>query len=143
MKIAALLGFVAATLVVMSALHLAGALDDGSPPFDPDRAGFAEAVIAAVLAAGVFALARGARRTALAAVLFAIAGFGIGLSMTIRGHATWDVAYHAAMLPLLVLSLVGLTAGSSGGSCRARGRRRPGRTRETPGPGPATPPRGV
>jgi hypothetical protein len=108
MKTRMLMGFVAATLAVMSALHLTGALDDGRPPFDPDRAGFAEAVIAAVLAAGVFALARGARRTPLAAVLFAIAGFGVGLSMTIRGHATWDIAYHAAMLPLLLVALAQL-----------------------------------
>jgi len=39
MKVAALMGFVAATLVVASALHLAGIVDDGSPPFDPNRAG--------------------------------------------------------------------------------------------------------
>jgi len=108
MKIAALLGFVAATLVVASALHLTGVVDDGSPPFDPDRAGIAEAVIAVVLAAGAVALTRGARRIALAAVVFAIAGFGVGLSMTIRGHATGDIAYHALMLPLLLLALAQL-----------------------------------
>ena len=108
MKITALLGFVAATLVVASALHLTGVVDDGSPPFDRDRAGIAEAVIAVVLAAGAVALTRGARRIALAAVVFAIAGFGVGLSMTIRGHATGDIAYHALMLPLLLLALAQL-----------------------------------
>jgi hypothetical protein len=108
MKTAALMGFVAATLLVMSALHLAGALADGRPPSDPDRAGIAEAVIAVVLIAGAVALARGVRWAALAAVVFAIAGFGVGLSMTIRGHATWDIAYHAAMLPLLLLALAQL-----------------------------------
>ena len=105
MKVAALMGFVAATLVVASALHLAGIVDDGSPPFDPNRAGIAEAVIAVVLAAGAVALVRGARRAALGAVVFALAGFGVGLSMTIRGHATGDIAYHATMLPLLLLAL--------------------------------------
>jgi hypothetical protein len=137
------MGFVAATLAVMSALHLAGVLDDGRTPFDPDRAGIAEAVIAVVLTAGALALERGARRVALVAVVFAIAGFGVGLSMTIRGHATWDIAYHAAVLPLLLLSLVVLTAGSSRARCRERGRRRPGSRRGTLGPGPATPPREV
>jgi hypothetical protein len=137
MKIPALMGFVAATLVIMSGLHLAGVLGDGSPPFDPDRAGIAEAVIAVVLAAGAIAFARGGRGIALAALVFAIAGFGVGLSMTIRGHATWDIAYHATMLPLLLLGLVLLTAGSSRGRCRERGHRS-GSTSGTPGPGPAT-----
>jgi len=107
-KVAALLGFVAATLAVMSVLHLTGVVDDGSPPFDSDRAGIAEGVIAVVLAAGAVALTRGARRAALAAVVFAIAGFGVGLAMTIRGHATGDIAYHAAVLPLLLLALAQL-----------------------------------
>ena len=105
MKTAALLGFVALTLAVMSALHLAGVLDDGRTPFDPDRAGIAEAVIAVVLAGGAIGLLRGRRRIALLAVVVALAGFGVGLSMTIRGHATLDIAYHVAMLPLLLLAL--------------------------------------
>jgi len=121
MKVAALMGFVAATLVVASALHLAGVVEDGSPPFDPDRGGIAEAVIAVVLAAGAVALARGARRVALGSVVFALAGFCVGLSMTIRGHATGDIAYHAAMLPLLLLAFALL---SRGGASR-RGRATP------------------
>jgi len=107
-KTPALMGFVAATLVVMSALHLAGVLGDGWPPFDPDRAGIAEAVIAVVLAGGAVALARGVRWAGLAAFVFAVAGFGVGLSMTIRGHAGWDIAYHATVLPLLLLALAQL-----------------------------------
>jgi hypothetical protein len=118
MKVAALMGFVAATLVVASTLHLAGVVDDGSPPFDPDRAGIAEAVIAVVLAAGAVGLARGARRVALGSVVFALAGFGVGLSMTIRGHATGDIAYHAATLPLLLVALALLSRG--GASRRGR-----------------------
>jgi hypothetical protein len=108
MKVAGLMGFVAATLAVMSLLHLTGVIGDGRTPFDPDRAGIAEAVIAVVLAAGAIALLRGLRWAARAALVFAIAGFGIGLSMTIRGHAAWDIAYHAAVLPLLLVALVQL-----------------------------------
>jgi hypothetical protein len=119
-RIAALMGFVAATLVVASVLHLSGAVDGGSPPFHADRAGIAEAVIAVVLAGGAFALLRGARRVALGAVVFAVAGFGVGLSMTVRGGGAADIAYHAAVLPLLVLAFAGL----SGASRRGRASRR-------------------
>ena len=108
MKPVGLMGFVAATLAVMSALHLTGVVDDGSPPFDADRAGIAEAVIAVVLVVGAIGLVRGVRWVGLAAVVFAIAGFGVGLSMTIRGHATGDIAYHAVTLPLLLLALAQL-----------------------------------
>jgi len=104
-RIAQLMAFVAATLVVASALHLSGAVGDESAPFHPDRAGVAEAVIAVVLAAGAAALLQGARAVALAAVVFAIAGFGIGLSMTVRGGGAADIAYHAATLPVLLLAL--------------------------------------
>jgi hypothetical protein len=107
--IAALMGFVEATLVVASVLHLSGAVGEGMPPFDLDRAGIAEAVIAVVLAAGAVALLRGARAVALGAVVFAVAGFGIGLSMTIRGGGAGDIAYHAAALPLLLLTLAVLS----------------------------------
>ena len=106
MKVAALIGFVAATLVVASALHLARVVEGGSPPFDPDRGGIAEAVIAVVLAAG--------------AVAFAIVGFGIGLSMTVRGGGAGDIAYHLTMLPLLLFALAAL----SGASRRGRASRR-------------------
>ena len=105
-RLAGLMGFEAATLVVASTLHLAGAVDDGSPPFRPDRAGIAEAVIAVVLAAGAAALVRGARGVALGAVAFAIAAFGVGLSMTVRGGAAGDIAYHATMMPLLFFTLM-------------------------------------
>jgi hypothetical protein len=60
--VAGLMAFEAATLVLMSALHLGGVLDEGSDRFDPTHAGFAEAIIALVLAAGAAAWARfGAR----------------------------------------------------------------------------------
>jgi hypothetical protein len=37
---------------------------------------------------------------------FAIVGFAVGLSFTLRGGGTVDVVYHALMLPLLLLTLV-------------------------------------
>jgi hypothetical protein len=97
--IAWLMTFVAATLAVASTIHLTGGHDD---------AGIPEAAIAVVLVAGVLALRRGIRRIAVAAVVFAIAGFGIGITETVRGGATTDIAYHATMLPLLVLTLAEL-----------------------------------
>jgi hypothetical protein len=99
---------IAASLVVMSAVHLGGALT-GSSPFDPTDAGIAEATIAVVLAAGAVALLRGGQRAwslAVAAVAFAIAGFCVGLSFTLRGGDAIDVAYHLTVLPLLVITLV-------------------------------------
>jgi hypothetical protein len=114
-RIAALIGFEATTLAVMSGLHLGGVLGGGSEPYNPSRAGIAEAVICLVLAAGAVALARNtahARRVAVVATGFAIAGFVLGLSFTIRGGHAADVAYHAAVLPLLVLTLVVLVRAS-------------------------------
>jgi hypothetical protein len=106
--ISRLMIFTATTLVIASTLHLSGADQGGGDPFSPNRAGVAEAVIAVVLLAGVAALRRGARRLAIASVVFAVAGFLVGLSMTIRGGAAADVAYHAVMLPILLLTLVQL-----------------------------------
>ena len=107
-RISGLMIFEAATLVVASTIHLSGADQGGGTPFSPNRAGIAEAVIAVVLLAGVFALRRGARGLAIASVVFAVAGFLVGLSMTVRGGAAVDVAYHAVMLPILSLTLVQL-----------------------------------
>jgi hypothetical protein len=110
-RVAALTVFVAATLALMSALHLGGILDDGSEPFDPTHAGIAEATIALVLASGAAAWLRGgrsARALALAAVGVAIAGFLVGLNFTIRGGAAIDVTYHLVVLPLLLLTLIAL-----------------------------------
>ena len=42
---------------------------------------------------------------------FAIAGFGIGLSMTTRGGDVPDIAYHAIVLPFLLAGLVALLRG--------------------------------
>jgi hypothetical protein len=109
--IAALMCFEAATLAVMSVLHLSGALDRGSKPFDPSDAGIAEAVICLVLSYGALALLRRPRKgigAAIASTVFAIAGFIVGLTFTIRGGSAVDIAYHATVLPLLLLTLVAL-----------------------------------
>jgi hypothetical protein len=105
---AALMGFEAATLAVMSGLHLTGALAGGSKPFDSSGAGIPEAIICIALAVGAVALGRGApgsRRLAIGALSFAILGFVIGLSFTVRGDDGVGITYHATVLPLLVLTL--------------------------------------
>ena len=101
--IAALMAAEAASLAVVSALHLSGA--DGN---DATGAGVAEAVICVVLLGGTIAYLRApwGRTAALAATGFAIVGFCYGLSVTVRGGDPGDVAYHAAVLPLLIVTLI-------------------------------------
>jgi hypothetical protein len=105
-RVGALMGFVIATLVVFSTLHLAGVSNGGKPPHGVNRAGVAEAVITVALVSGTLGLTRGRRRFAIGTIVFAIAGFGVGLSMTAREGATGDIAYHATMLPILLFTLV-------------------------------------
>src|SRR5205807_9445750 len=96
-----------ATLAVMSTLHLTGGLSGGSKPFSAPHAGVAEAIIGAVLLAGAAAVYRDrpeARTVALAAIWFAIAGFVLGLTFTIRGGGGIDIAYHVVMLPMLLFT---------------------------------------
>ena len=102
--------FEAATLVVVSAVHLVTA--GGSKP---SGAGIAEAVIAVVLLAGASALARGGphgHQAALGALAVAIAGFILGLTFTLRGGTLADVLYHLTMLPVLVATVVALRRGA-------------------------------
>jgi hypothetical protein len=109
--VAGLMTFIAATLVVMSAFHLGGVLDEGSDPFDPDRAAVSEAVIALALFWGAGALRGGSprgRAFALATVGIAIVGFTVGLNFTARGAGAFDVAYHLVGLPLLALAAFAL-----------------------------------
>jgi hypothetical protein len=91
----------AASLAVMSAVHLSGG---------KSGAGVPEAVICVVLTVGAAALTLrpegGGRRAAQAAVVFAIAGFLVGLSFTIGGGSALDLAYHVVALPLLVVTLM-------------------------------------
>jgi hypothetical protein len=109
--IAALMAFEAVMLAVISPLHLSHVLSGGAKPFNPTAAGVAEAIIGIALTAGALALireTRHAQHTALAATGFAIIGFLVGLSFTLRGGAAIDVAYHTAILPLLVVNLAAL-----------------------------------
>jgi hypothetical protein len=115
-RIALLMGLVAASLAVMSTLHLAGAFEGRTDP----GAGTAEAIIAVVLVAGALALVRtGDRRAAAAALAFAVAGFLLGLSFTIDDGGV-QLAYHVAVLPVLVVGLaLAIRPGRTGGAGRA------------------------
>lgn len=106
--IAFAMGLEAATLAVMALLHLAGSLGGSLSSFSAPEAGIAEAVICIVLAYGATGLMKGrprARAVAIAATVFALAGFVVGLAETIRGGQALDIAYHVTMLPLLALTL--------------------------------------
>jgi hypothetical protein len=99
----------ALSLVVAATLHLSGQVQGRSKPFDADHAGVAEAIIGIVVAAGALALLRRtarARTVGLATTGFAIAGFAIGLTMTTQGGDLPDIAYHCAVLPVLIASLI-------------------------------------
>lgn len=114
--VAILMGAVAVSLAVMSSLHLTGGLPGGSPPFQSDGAGIAEAVIAVVLAGATVTVLRAgayARTTAIAATGFAIVGFLVGLSFTVRGGSTVDVTYHAIGLTVLAVTAALLVKRSS------------------------------
>jgi hypothetical protein len=101
---------VAVSLGVMSYLHLGGSLgQDGSPPFSADPAGIAEALIGVVLLVGaavVLLRPERARTVATAVTVFAIAGFVLGLTITISGGDAVDIAYHSTVLPILLGILV-------------------------------------
>lgn len=110
--VAILIGFQAATLAIMSLLHLTGVLAGGKRPFRPTDAGIAEAVISVVLIGGAAALTRHSlhgRAIAVAALGFATLGVIVGLTFTIGGGDAIDVAYHATILPLLLITLAAVT----------------------------------
>ncbi len=105
------MGFETATLAIVAFLHLAGILHGGSKPFRPTDAGIAEAIIGVALTYGASTLVRArahARSIAVATTGFAILGFIVGLNFTVRGGDAIDIAYHATMLPLLLLTLIAL-----------------------------------
>lgn len=102
---AVLMAFEAATLAIVSILHLTGAVHGGHAPYNRSGAGIAEAVVCLALVIGVIALVRsptGARRAGLLATGFAILGFIVGLRFTLSGGAAIDLAYHSVMLPILI-----------------------------------------
>ncbi|MBV9662068.1 MAG: hypothetical protein JO337_13010 [Acidimicrobiales bacterium] len=103
-RIAIVMAGVAATLGVLSALHLSGGIHGRSAAFNAADAGVAEAAIGAILAGGALAVARfgeHARSVALAAIGFAAVGFVVGLTFTAGGGDLLDIIYHVAVLPLL------------------------------------------
>ena len=120
---AVLMCVVAATLAVMSFLHLSGILAGGTKPFDPSGAGVAEAVICLVLSYGATGLLRTwprAQKVALAATGFAIVGFIIGLRFTLEGGEAIDIAYHLSVLPILLVTLIALLRIRTRGTHRGR-----------------------
>ena len=103
----------AASLAVVSVLHLSNLIGGGGPD-RPGAAGVAEAVICLVMLAGARALARGHRNglaAARASVAFAIAGFILGLTLTLQGGDAFDIAYHLAGLTVLLATVVLLGVG--------------------------------
>jgi hypothetical protein len=107
-RLAGLMLFIATTLGFASGLHLFGSVH-GSPPFDADHAGIAEAVIGLALAAGAATMLRSprsARAAGLVAVGFATIGFMVGLTFTSQGGHAPDIAYHVTILPVLLGILV-------------------------------------
>jgi peptidoglycan/LPS O-acetylase OafA/YrhL len=121
-KTAIVMACIAVSLFIASALHLSGDVHGRSDMFDPDDAGIAEAVIGAVLLGAAVAMARvpaKARTIGLAATGFAIAGFGVGLTITSQGGHAPDIAYHLVVLPILLGTFVAIAR-----SGRPRGARR-------------------
>jgi hypothetical protein len=107
LRIAAAMGALATGLAAMSILHLSGILDPDATPGGVNEAGVIEAVICIVMVAGAVALVTDARRAAgmaLASLAFAIVGFLLGLTVSIRDGQAIDAAYHAIVLPLLALT---------------------------------------
>ncbi|WP_139346795.1 hypothetical protein [Sinomonas mesophila] len=107
--LAALMILEAATLAVVSTVHLLGLTGEGKPPYSPTAAGIAEAIIGVVLVAGAVALVRSPGRGRLAAQVatgFAVVGFLVGLTFTLLGGGPADIAYHFAVLPVLILTFV-------------------------------------
>ena len=120
---AVLMCVVAATLAVMSFLHLSGILGGGTKSFNPSGAGVAEAVICLVLSYGATGLLRTwprAQKVALAATGFAIVGFIIGLRFTLEGGEAIDIAYHLSVLPVLLVTLIALLRIRTRGTHRDR-----------------------
>jgi hypothetical protein len=98
-----LMGAQALSLAVESALHVSGTVR-GHSGTEID-AGVAEAVICVALLWGTISLARGGAtgwRIALGTTLFAVAGFCLGLTITVPSGYIPDIAYHATVLPILL-----------------------------------------
>jgi hypothetical protein len=98
----------AVSLAVQSALHLSGAIHPATGGTET-KAGIAEAVICVALLWGSSTLARrgsAGYRIALWTTVFAVAGFIFGLSVTVPSGYVPDIAYHATVLPILLITVV-------------------------------------
>ena len=114
-RISALIGFEALTLAVAAVIHLTGA--GSEPKATRAGAGIAEAIICVVLAFGAFSLLSElpwGRAAALGSTVFAIFGFVLGLTFTLRGGDGPDVAYHGTMLPILLFTAIALLRACNG-----------------------------
>jgi hypothetical protein len=106
--ILALLAFGATTLAVISAIHLAGATPERQAARQRLRRRNRRKPSRLVLVSAIATNLRHSPRGWLAAVTavgFAIVGFLLGLSFTLRGGSNADIAYHANMLPILIATL--------------------------------------
>lgn len=99
------MGAQALSLAVESALHVSGTIHGhGGTEM---QAGIAEAVICVALLWGAVSLARGGAagwRVAMGTTMFAVAGFCLGLTITVPSGYVPDIAYHATVLPILVVT---------------------------------------
>jgi hypothetical protein len=127
-RLAALMAFEAATLAIFAVLHLSGVLRSGSRASSAGGAGVAEAVICVVLVLGLRAFVRSPARgrlAALGATVFAVLGFIVGLTFTVRGGPAVDLIYHVTMFPILIVTALVLGRGvGSAALARDRGQRR-------------------
>jgi hypothetical protein len=99
---------VASFSAVVASLHLGGVLDGGSEPFDPTAAGIAEAIIGVALTVGSprSCANQPMRRRSQSRRHSSRSRASLSGSPTVRGGGAIDIAYHAAMLPLLLLTLI-------------------------------------
>lgn len=112
-----LLAVAAVTLAIASLLHFGVSIPLGGTTVSDPFAGAAvpEAVIAVVVAAGAAAaLARQpiASWVTPAAAVFALAGTLYGLTVTLRRGEAGDIAYHLALLTMLVAGAALLLIGA-------------------------------
>jgi hypothetical protein len=110
--IPALMALAALTLAIASAIHFGAGLVGIHDPFP--GAAIPEAVLSVVMAVGAVGAAAGRRAPRwlpLAATLLTLLGTLYGLSVTLGGGRTGDVAYHLFLLTLLVVCLLLIVPG--------------------------------
>jgi hypothetical protein len=97
---------VASFSAVVASLHLGGVLDGGSEPFDPTAAGIAEAESRSPSGSPRSCANQPMRRRSQSRRHSSRSRASLSGSPTVRGGGAIDIAYHAAMLPLLLLTLI-------------------------------------